>query len=54
MFIDMFSTNNMKLFHDQLLHPEDGGSVDLRNVVILPQHHTASQPRRPRLESSQL
>jgi hypothetical protein len=32
------------------LHPEDGGSLDLRNVGILPQHYTASQPRRPRLE----
>jgi hypothetical protein len=28
-------------------------SMSLRNVGILPQHHTASQPRRPRLESSQ-
>jgi hypothetical protein len=27
------------------LHPEDGGSMVLRNVGILPQHHTASQPR---------
>jgi len=36
-----------------LLHPEDGGSIDLRNTGILPQHHTTtSQPRRPRLESS--
>jgi hypothetical protein len=30
--------------------PEDGGSKVLRNVDILPQHYTASQPRRPRLE----
>jgi hypothetical protein len=29
---------------------EDGGSVYLRNVGILPQHYTASQPKRPRLE----
>jgi hypothetical protein len=29
--------------------PEDGGSMDLRNVGILPQHCTASQPRRPRI-----
>jgi len=29
-------------------HPEDGGSMDLWNFGILPQHHTASQPRRPR------
>jgi hypothetical protein len=25
-------------------YPEDGGSVDLRNVGILPQHYTSSQP----------
>jgi hypothetical protein len=30
-------------------HPEDGGSMDFRNVGHLPQHHTESQPRRPRL-----
>jgi len=28
------------------LHPEYWGSMDLRNVVILPQHHTASQPKK--------
>jgi hypothetical protein len=33
-------------------NPEDGGSMDLWNVDILPQHYTMSQPRRPRLESS--
>jgi hypothetical protein len=27
-------------------NPEDGGSMDLWNVDILPQHYTASQPRR--------
>jgi len=27
-------------------NPEDGGSMDLWNVGILPQHYTASQPRR--------
>jgi hypothetical protein len=27
--------------------PEDGGSMNLSNVGILPQHYTASQPRRP-------
>jgi len=31
-------------------HPEDGGSMDLRNTGILPQLCTALQPRRPRLE----
>jgi hypothetical protein len=35
------------------IHPEDGGSKALRNADILPQHYTVSQPRRPRLESSQ-
>jgi hypothetical protein len=34
------------------LCPEDGGSMDLRNVGIPPQPYTASQPRRPRLETS--
>jgi hypothetical protein len=32
---------------------EDGGSMDLWNI-ILPQQYTASQPRRPQLESSLL
>jgi hypothetical protein len=31
------------------LHTEDGGSIDLLNFGILPQHYTASQSRRPRL-----
>jgi len=30
---------------------EDGGSKVLRNVGMLPQHYTASEPRRPRLQS---
>jgi len=30
---------------------EDGGSMDLRNVGKLPQHHSASQPRIRRSES---
>jgi hypothetical protein len=34
------------------VHPEDGGSTDLWNVGILPQHYTTSQPRRPRSEIS--
>jgi hypothetical protein len=33
---------------------EDGGSMDPWNVGILPQHYTASQPRRPLLETSQM
>jgi hypothetical protein len=32
-------------------HPEDGGSIELWNVGILPQHYTASLSRRPRLET---
>jgi hypothetical protein len=28
------------------LHHEDAGSMDLRDVGILPQHYTASEPRR--------
>jgi hypothetical protein len=32
-------------------HPEDRGSMDLRNVGIPPQHYTVSQHRRPRLET---
>jgi hypothetical protein len=43
-------------FRRSSLHPfslqsDDGGSMVLRNVDILPQHYTASQPRRTRLES---
>jgi hypothetical protein len=37
---------------DLNLHPEDGSSMVLRNAGILPQHYTASQPRRTPLESS--
>jgi hypothetical protein len=38
----------------QLLHSENGRSVVLRNVGILPQQFTASQPRRPRPEVTNL
>jgi hypothetical protein len=31
---------------------DGGGSTDLWNAAILPQHYMTSQPRRPRLESS--
>jgi hypothetical protein len=31
------------------IHPEDGCSKVLRNVGLLPQDYTVSQPRRPRL-----
>jgi hypothetical protein len=33
------------------VRPEHGGSMDLRNVGTLPQHHTASQTWRPRLKT---
>jgi hypothetical protein len=39
-------------YHHLNLHTEDGGGMDLRNVGILLQHYTVSQPRRSRLESS--
>jgi len=32
-------------------YTDNEGSIDLRNIGILPQYYTASQPRRPRLES---
>jgi len=35
-------------------YDEDGGSMDLWNVGILPQHYTASQLRKLRLETSLL
>jgi hypothetical protein len=38
------------LSYSHALHPEDGGSNVLRNVGVLPQHHTVSQPRRWRLK----
>jgi hypothetical protein len=36
----------------RLLHHEDGGSLNFRNISILPQHFPESQPGRPRLGSS--
>jgi hypothetical protein len=35
---------------DRAIHPEDGSSLDLWNLGILPQHYTASQPRKPLFE----
>jgi hypothetical protein len=35
-----------------LFHPEDGGSMALRNVGILAHHYTVSQRRKSRLKSS--
>jgi hypothetical protein len=47
------STVNIQVdvFH---LQGEDGGSMDLWNTGILPQHYKASQPRRPQLICSLL
>jgi hypothetical protein len=36
----------------QSIHPANGGMKVCRNVGSLPQHYTASQPRRPLLQSS--
>jgi len=33
-----------------MLHPEDGGSMEIRNFGIIPQHSAASQLRIPRIE----
>jgi len=32
---------------DMKIKHEDGGSMIVRNIDILPHYHTASQPRRP-------
>jgi hypothetical protein len=44
-------SSGVRFPEDLDFHHEDGGSMDLRNVGILPQHYTASEPRRPRLET---
>jgi len=50
----MWCWSRMPTFRSNLLppssgwsedHSEDGGSMDLCNVGILPQHYTASRPR---------
>jgi len=38
---------------DLNLHPEDEGSMDLRNLGILPQHYTASKHRKPPLQKGE-
>jgi hypothetical protein len=51
--VSYHNTTSCRTSEDDLnLQDEDGGSMDLRNVGILPQHYTASQPIRPRLEIS--
>jgi hypothetical protein len=36
------------------IHIEDGGSMNLRNIGILPQHYPALRPRRPQLETGKI
>jgi hypothetical protein len=50
--ISYHSTARCHNLEDLNVHPEDGGSYVFRIVGILPQHYTASQPRRPRLASA--
>jgi hypothetical protein len=52
---NMMVVQNLHLSRGLILYSdkdEAGGSKVLRNIGILPQHYTASQPRRPRLEIS--
>jgi hypothetical protein len=46
--------NNKQRIGFKSFNPEDGGSMALQNVGILPQHNTASQLREPKLGSSLL
>jgi len=53
MALDLISKlHNYSVYQDILMERQYGGNEALRNVGILPQHYTTSQPRRPRLESS--
>jgi hypothetical protein len=52
-FVIVIQASILKVkWHSLHLHPKDRSSMALRNVGILPQHYTTSQPRRQRLESS--
>jgi hypothetical protein len=44
----------LALGKDMLLHPEDGGSIFLRNVCVYVQEHMVSRPTRPQSEPSPL
>jgi len=52
MLVTYHSTTRRHNPEDLDMPLEDGGSMDLRNIGILSQHYTASQPRRRRLETS--
>jgi len=43
---------DLDLKYEAVHRPEDGGVMDFRNVGIIPQHYTASQPRRSHFDSS--
>jgi hypothetical protein len=45
-------TTSAKQHADRNRGLEDGGSIHLRNVGILLQHYTISQPRSPRIKFS--
>jgi hypothetical protein len=42
----------MMMVQGEVVTPKGGGSMDLWSAGILPHHYTASQPRRPQLETS--
>jgi len=46
-------TQNFPAVKVLLIHDAAEGSMVLRYVGILPYHYTVSQPRRPRLESTE-
>jgi len=48
----VYCCGTIPAFQRSIVYDEDGGSMDLQNVGNPSQYHTASQPRRPRLEFS--
>jgi len=51
--VKYFSRNHVYLLDFNHLHPEDGGSMVLQNISIIPHHYT-TQLGRPKLESPML